>query len=465
MHKRIIIIFVILLLIPIGTIAAQEIPDDGPIYIVQSGDTLTAIAARFGISIQDIMAANGMTDTSILRIGAELRLPGVDWLSGTLVPMTIQLGENLLSLSRRYGTSVEALARLNRNPNPSAYFYGKEVLIPIQDEGYQSYQRSLVEPAQTLLEIAILTNDNPWRLVSTNNLKGTWDAMPGDVLLSISSDEDGPGGFPDVILETTISPSSPIQGRTVVVQVQTTEEIHLGGLLAGENLNFFRFDSLVEDGIAYVALQGVHAMIEPGLYPLTLNGRLADGSMFEYSQLIRVIEAGYGYETLTVSEDYLIPEITEQESQFVADLVSIANPDRLWQGYFQPPSPYGDCYNSLFGTRRSYNKSDFNYFHAGLDFCGGLGVEIYAPAEGVVVFADELEIRGNATIIDHGWGIYSGYWHQSEIFVEVGDLVQIGQIIGLVGSTGRSTGAHLHWEMWAGGVQVDPLEWLGAAFP
>ena len=131
------------------------------------------------------------------------------------------------------------------------------------------------------------------------------------------------------------------------------------------------------------------------------------------------------------------------------------------------PSPFGDTVkiNSFFGTRRSYNGSDYDFFHGGVDFGGGLGVQVFAPAAGIVVFADALEIRGNATIIDHGWGIYTGYFHQSEILVKVGDNVQPGQVIGIVGSTGRSTGAHLHWEMWVGGIQVDPLDWLTILIP
>ncbi len=68
-------------------------------------------------------------------------------------------------------------------------------------------------------------------------------------------------------------------------------------------------------------------------------------------------------------------------------------------------------------------------------------------------------------MIDHGWGIYSGYMHQSEILVEEGEQVEAGQLIGLVGGTGRVTGSHLHLEVWVGGVQVDPMEWLEKPFP
>jgi murein DD-endopeptidase MepM/ murein hydrolase activator NlpD len=81
------------------------------------------------------------------------------------------------------------------------------------------------------------------------------------------------------------------------------------------------------------------------------------------------------------------------------------------------------------------------------------------------VFAAPLTVRGNATIIDHGLGVYSGFWHQSEQLVNVGDTVTQGQVIGLVGGTGRVTGAHLHWEVWVNGVQVNPLDWLNQVYP
>jgi len=61
--------------------------------------------------------------------------------------------------------------------------------------------------------------------------------------------------------------------------------------------------------------------------------------------------------------------------------------------------------------------------------------------------------------------VYTAYMHQSEILVEVGDRVEAGQLIGLVGGTGRVQGPHLHWEVWVGGVQVDPLDWLKQAYP
>jgi murein DD-endopeptidase MepM/ murein hydrolase activator NlpD len=72
-------------------------------------------------------------------------------------------------------------------------------------------------------------------------------------------------------------------------------------------------------------------------------------------------------------------------------------------------------------------------------------------------------VRGNAVMIDHGGGVVTGYWHLQRIAVQPGTLVHAGDVIGEVGTTGLSTGPHLHWEMRIGGVAVDPLQWLANA--
>jgi murein DD-endopeptidase MepM/ murein hydrolase activator NlpD len=83
-----------------------------------------------------------------------------------------------------------------------------------------------------------------------------------------------------------------------------------------------------------------------------------------------------------------------------------------------------------------------------------------------VTLAEPLSVRGNAVIIDHGRGIFTGYWHLSELDVTVGQSLNTGDVIGLVGNTGLSTGAHLHWEMRVHGIAVDPMQFLSeAAFP
>jgi murein DD-endopeptidase MepM/ murein hydrolase activator NlpD len=218
----------------------------------------------------------------------------------------------------------------------------------------------------------------------------------------------------------------------------------------------------------WVALQGVHVMLDPGYYPLELQGTLADGTTFAFSQAIYVQDGNYPYDPpLVVNSETVDVENTTPEDLQWADVVAPITPVRLWQGAFISPVPdyYSDCYPSMFGHRRSYNGSAYDFFHTGLDFCGQIGTDIYAPADGVVVFTEPTVVRGNATVIDHGWGVYTAYGHQSEFLVSVGEQVKKGQLIGLVGETGRVSGPHLHWEVIVGGVQVDPLQWLQREFP
>jgi murein DD-endopeptidase MepM/ murein hydrolase activator NlpD len=122
------------------------------------------------------------------------------------------------------------------------------------------------------------------------------------------------------------------------------------------------------------------------------------------------------------------------------------------RGQFPHTSPYG--------SRRTYGKDPTLSAHAGEDFSAPFGTPVYAPAAGQVVLAETLFVRGNAIVLDHGNGVFTGYWHLSELDVELGEAVAPGQLLGKVGSTGLSTGAHLHWELRIAGMAVDPLQWV-----
>jgi murein DD-endopeptidase MepM/ murein hydrolase activator NlpD len=131
-----------------------------------------------------------------------------------------------------------------------------------------------------------------------------------------------------------------------------------------------------------------------------------------------------------------------------------------WTGTFLRPIDPQYPTTSPFGTRSAYSVADIGNFHAGQDFGAPEGVLITAPAAGTVVMAEPTTVRGNAVIIDHGRGIFTGYWHLSELKVATGQFLNAGDVIGLVGNTGLSTGAHLHWEMRIYGVAVTPIQFL-----
>jgi murein DD-endopeptidase MepM/ murein hydrolase activator NlpD len=218
------------------------------------------------------------------------------------------------------------------------------------------------------------------------------------------------------------------------------------------------------DPNSQTALLGLYRLADPDLYPLTLNARDAAGAEVRFAQALPVRAGQYATDPpLTVPPATLDPAVVGPENERVRAVITQVTPEKLWSGPFLLPSV--GALRSLFGSLRSYNGGPYDSFHGGVDFSGAEDRPITAPAPGVVVLAEPLAVRGNATIIDHGWGVFTGYWHQSQILVQAGDRVEPGQIIGYQGATGRVTGPHLHWEVYVGGFQVEPLEWTETTFP
>lgn len=119
--------------------------------------------------------------------------------------------------------------------------------------------------------------------------------------------------------------------------------------------------------------------------------------------------------------------------------------------------PVNGRISGRFGNARVYNGQPGSG-HSGMDIAAPTGTPVKAPAGGVVTFADaDLYLTGGTVVLDHGFGISSNFLHLSRIDIKVGDRVEQGQVIAAVGSTGRSTGPHLHWGMNWFDVRIDPL--------
>lgn len=453
------LIIFLLFVLAVGSAAAQG-ETEGVRYVVQPGDTLSSISLRFNVSVDEIVAASGITDPNSLDVGDILIIPGIDWIDGVLIIQDLPLGESFLSLKRRYLLSDESMARLNQLTSPEQLYAGFPTMLATERGELTDSARAAVGSGASLLELAAASGDNPWTLVAVNQLPGTWAAVPGDVLFTPGREAAGPGGLPSPITSVGVEEPGFVQGKTLVLNVGSSADVQMGGDFFNHPLHFFP-----EDAGFQVALAGVPLSAESGTYAFTLSGMLADGAAFTFTQPVRVARGGFDSESLTVDLQFLDPELSEEETGRVTAMMTEATPTKLWSGYWGAPHPYIDVINSEYGIYRSYNGGVYQNYHTGVDFGGGVGIEIWAPAPGKVVFAGLLDIRGNFTVIDHGWGVYTTYSHQSEILVHEGDQVETGQVIGLVGNTGRSTGAHLHWEVWVGDVAVEPLDWLARIFP
>jgi murein DD-endopeptidase MepM/ murein hydrolase activator NlpD len=465
MIRKLLLLFLLLVLLtglPAGKAFAQDAQPSGPVYVVQSGDTFYSIAIDFGVTVDDIARANPQINPNMLGVGEEVIIPGLEGLQGRLVSQTVPLGETLRTLSIRNRASLEKLIQLNRITSPAEAFAGSSLIIPQQLDLVPPQNRYLLGQNQSLFELAVLNDENPWQLARDNGLTSTWALLPGEAVFDSSGEANQQVSLiSPVIQELQVNPLPIQQGETTSIAVTTTQPVTLTGSLAGRELHFFP-----NGENTYVALQGVHAMAEPGIYPFTLQGQLQDGTQFRFEQMIVLRALGYIQEKIDgVDPSTIDPANTKPEDDQILKIITPASPTRYWDGAFAVPGYDPNWITSTYGNRRSYNGGPYVYFHTGVDYGGGTGLPIKSPAPGVVVFAEPLTVRGYATIIDHGWGIYSGFWHQSEIKVKVGDRVETGQEIGLVGGTGRITGPHLHWEIWVNGVQVNPLTWLEEKFP
>jgi murein DD-endopeptidase MepM/ murein hydrolase activator NlpD len=159
----------------------------------------------------------------------------------------------------------------------------------------------------------------------------------------------------------------------------------------------------------------------------------------------------------------LSPEIeglhsTPEEMALLTAFRDAISETRSWADPLKPP--VSGCMTSPFGVRRLHNGKPTGEYHGGVDQRTPEGEAIRAVAAGTITFAKQFNVLGNAVGIDHGQGLESMYLHMSSLLVAAGSIVQSGDVLGYAGSTGRSTGPHLHWVLYVNGVNVNPAQWV-----
>ncbi len=174
------------------------------------------------------------------------------------------------------------------------------------------------------------------------------------------------------------------------------------------------------------------------------------------------VEGAYKIERLSVAPSKVKPpkEVQERirkELKEAKELYSTFTDELLYDGEFI--LPLNSAITSEFGTARIFNNSLTSY-HSGTDFRAKVGTAVRASNSGIVRLAKDRYYAGGSVVIDHGFNIFSQYYHLSEIKVKEGQRVKKGDIIALSGDSGRVTGAHLHFGIFAGGAQVDPMDFI-----
>lgn len=372
----------------------------------------------------------------------------------------VQPGDTLFSIAQQFGSTVEAIVAANNIANPSLINPGQKLIIPTVEQAPAPAARAgnstrvhSIRPGEVLPALAFRYGTTVWALRAENELNRLGLVWPGQELRIPAA------AFPSV----STSPAPVQQGQTLLVEVTATTGLQLSGSLLGQELMFVQ-----EEG-RYWALAGIHALTSAGGYPLVLEAVEAEsGDRLTMQETFTVTRAGFGTYNIVVSEDrqgLLDADLAEAERQKVNAVYAGVSGERLWNGTFGLPLAGELRVTAPFGQRRSYNGGPVSSYHSGQDLGADTGVPVLAPISATVVLAEPLDVRGNAVILDHGLGVFTGFWHLSRIDVTVGQTVGRGEVVGLVGNTGLSTGPHLHWEMRVLGVPVDPFQWTQVPFP
>lgn len=254
-------------------------------------------------------------------------------------------------------------------------------------------------------------------------------------------------------------PATPLQGSLIVIGVRmpATDSIRMvQGELAGEPLHFelidgwFRAIGAVPIGTRTHVQARVVIERANGVHD-TLTRRVPVRVRRTPSERLRTDPA------FVQPPESLAPRL-QAERELVRGLKRGAHDvPRLWRESFVQPRP--GRVTSIFGMRRVFN-GQLRSRHLGADFSGRRGDSVFAANRGVVAYVGDLYFNGTTIFLDHGAGLLTAYLHLSRVLVAAGDTVSPGQLIGLVGASGRVTGPHLHWYASYGDVTVDPMDLL-----
>ena len=254
-------------------------------------------------------------------------------------------------------------------------------------------------------------------------------ALYSSSLLAFPHENPVPGGIAMV-------PIAPLSGNTPIVQYE------------GNRVTVVPLES------EWVALVGIPLAADAGTQQLNI----ANGQMLPF----QIHAKQYKTQRITIKDKNKVDPDDESSQRIIREQalqqqLKTQFTEADAQLDFIKPVPGRDT--GRFGLKRFINNQPRNP-HSGMDIAAASGTPVKATAAGRVLHTDDFFFSGNTVYIDHGAGVISMYAHLSAIKVEPGDVVQQGDIIGQVGSTGRATGPHLHWSVYLNGEAVDPALFL-----
>ncbi len=445
---------------PAGTAQPGEQPIPR-VHLVQPGETLFGIAQQYGTTVEALQLVNNIQDSDLLFAGQELLIPGAE---GDLVvtAVTVEVGDTLAGVAARFNTSTAAVAAANDLINP--ILYGGQRLVVLSRTGSAAPETlfgagHLVAGGETLIGLAARYGVTPYDLAAANGLRPAAPLFPGQ-RLRIPGDGSEYQFLPGPWTALRVRPVPLVAGETVSIYVASLLDGEPTGRLGEQPLRFAPL------GDGFVALVGLEPGTPSGRLELNLGGS-GDRPWPPFHQPVAVTAVDYGLQAVVVPpelDEILDPELRAAEDDFLTPIFARYTPEAYWDGLFQAPVTV-TLTSSPYGVLRSYNGGPYDVIHTGIDYPLPAGTPVLAPAAGVVVFADTLRLRGRTVIVDHGLGVMTAYYHLAEIAVVPGERLAPRQLLGAVGSSGLSSGPHLHWDVRVGNIPVNGQQWLEETLP
>lgn len=377
-------------------------------------------------------------------------------------------GDSWQALARRYGVTVEALQAANPHPNRFREpVIGRTIAVP--DAVLPETTGRLLVDDRSLFQLSADSGVPAWHLALLNDMSHPAHIRPDGGLFLPGPDtlRQYPAGFEGLELSHPLGRT----GEAIGFRGQVNEHLLGGHSAIGSASGNLHLSATTQNGVGLLATGAFFWEGAPHLDIVTQVRSAKAGCQASvepecvrtvlWSQPLQFEKKAWTYNniTLTGTAAAIDADSIAAERARLFEIWKIESADYLPSGRFAEPVSGYLYHSSFYGARRSYNGGPYATYHEGLDFAAYRGTKVYAPAAGIVVVAETLYVRGGAVIIDHGWGVYTGFYHLDSVEVTAGSTVQQGELLGTVGITGLSTGPHLHWDLLVNGIWVDPFFW------
>ena len=438
------------------------------VHIVQGGENLSGIAALYDLSAETLLETNQLDNDAALQIGQQLIVPGQ---TGDIIARdyVVEFGDSLERIAAEFNTRSDLLLVDEHTVNPQRLVVGQTLRLASRTGSAEKQPQfgspHQVEAGETLTTIGAHYNLPPQQIAEANGMRFP-TPLPVGQQLRIPSGELYEALSAEL---TTIKISAePLrQGEAFTLYLESAEtitptgQIRFTDIISAPNQPWF-YDTYIQtfpfapyaDG--YVAIVGLDSFTHPGLYEIEL---FTDGDdQADFVRTVEVVGVAYGFQSIPLEDVVDVRSAENARLEPLYRTYSLTSTFPITQTFI---SPLDDAYRSAaYGAARSYAGAPVRIFHTGVDFAAPANTPIYAVADGVVIFSEFTELRGNVVILDHGLGIKTGYFHLSQLLVQVGDVVVARTAIGALGNTGLSTGAHLHWDVRINNVPINGQQWL-----